>query len=443
MPRSILIKNADYLVTMDKKRRILRHASIYTVGPEIKEVASKRKKADEIIDAAGMIVLPGFVNGHHHMFQSLFRNLPYLQNQRIDRWLKTMEVISAEITPEASYWSAMTAMAELLLSGCTTTADFFYISLTNQEEVLEAIIKAANEIGMRLHLYQEDEAVIEKHHQAGKFSNTCIGLEICTPFTKPKRDFEKMAQLARKYGVNLQVHVAESEFEVNFCQEKFGQRPVFYLQSIGWKGPDVSYVHCIYVNQEEIRTLSQSQTKVVHCPISNARGESIAPITEMIKEGVSISIGVDGSASNDSSNILEEMRWARTLQGARSGFTYLKSSQVLEMGTIGGAKVLNRDELGSIEEGKAADIAIFDTNKISHAGATSDPIGSLITCQAIQAEYVIVNGKIIIEKGKLITGDLQEIIAKQNEYSKKIIKAAEEKTGRPLSQVKWVKANKD
>lgn len=431
-------------MTMDKKRRVLRNASLLIEGRRIKGVDSKRKKANRIIDASGMVVLPGFINCHHHMFQSLFRNVPYQQNQEIDNWIVTMATMSREITPEASYWSAMTAMAELLLSGCTTTTDFFYISLGNQERALEAIIKAANDIGMRLHLYQEGETMVEKYHRPGRFSMLCIGLGICTPFMKTKGDFEKMAKLAKEHRVNLQVHVAESESEVSFCQEKFGKRPVFYLQSLGWKGPNVSYVHCIYLDKKEIKLLAQSKTSVVHSPISNARGESIAPITEMLGEGVNIGIGVDGSAGNDSSNILEEIRWARTLQGARDGFTYLKPSQVLEMGIIGGAKVLGRDDIGSIEEGKAADIVIFDTrDKIGHAGAVCDPIGSLISSQAIPTEYVIVNGKIIVERGKLKTIDLQEIINNQNKLAKEITRRAEKKMGRPLSKVQWVKSIKD
>lgn len=434
MTSSILIKNADYLVTMDQKRRILRNASLYIENQEIKEINSQRKKADKIINALGMIVLPGFINCHHHMFQSLFRNVPYQQNQKIENWIEAMTAMAGEITPEASYWSAVTAMAELLLSGCTTNADFFYLSLDNKD-VLEGIIKAAKDIGIRFHFYQESETIVKEHHQSEKFSMLRVGLGICAPFTKPKRDFEKMAKLARKYGANLQVHVAESEFE---------KRPVFYLQDVGWQGPDVSYVHCLYLDQEEIKTLVESHTSVVHCPVSNARGEGIAPITEMMEAGVNVGIGVDGSAGNDSSNMLEEMRWARTLQGARDGFTYLKQSQVLEMGTIGGAKVLNRDDIGSLEEGKAADIAIFDTrDKISHAGAVCDPVGSLIASQAIPAEYVIINGKIVVEDKKLKTVDLQNIIENQNRLAGEIIKKVEEKTGRLLTKVQWVKAIKD
>lgn len=441
---SILIKNAEYLVTMNKKREILRNVSCLIENQQIKEIPTRKNQADKIIDASGMIVLPGFINCHHHMFQSLFRNVPYLQNQRIDRWITGMMAMGQEVTPEASYWCAMTTIAELLLSGCTTTADFFYISPENKEEILEMIIKAAEDIGMRLHLYQENEALIEKYHQSGRFSMLRIGLGICAPFTKPKRNFEKIAKLARRYGVNLQIHVAESEFEVSFCQEKFGKRPVFYLQSLGWKGPDVSYVHCIYLNKEEIKIFAQSKTNVVHCPISNARGEGIAPITEMLEQGINVGIGVDGSAGSDSSNVLEEMRWARTLQGARPGFTYLKPSEVLEMGTIGGVKVLGRNDIGSIEAGKAADIAVFDPrNKISHAGAVCDPVGSLITSQAIPAEYVIVNGKIVVEKGILKTVDLNDIVRRQNKYARETVEKAERKTGKPLSKIIWKKAIKN
>ncbi len=468
--QSLLIKNADYLITMDAKRRILRNASVYIEGPEIKELNSRKKKADKIIDASGMIVLPGFINTHHHMFQSLFRNVPYQQNQRIDKWIAAMTAMIKELTPEASYYASLINMAELLLSGCTTTSDFFYIFPKGKKEIFEATIKAAKNIGIRFHPYRgnmtlskkdgalfddsvvqslevilkHSEKVVRKFHDENKFSMIKIGLGPCTPFTNSKKDFIEIAKLARKYKVNLQTHVAESEFENGYCQENFGKRPVSYLQSIGWKGSDVSYVHCIYLNKEEVKVLSRSKTTLVHCPISNARGEAIAPITEMIKEEVSVGIGVDGSASNDSSNILEEMRWARTIQGARENFTYLKPSQVLEMGALGGAKVLNRTDLGSIEKGKAADIAIFETkDKIAHAGATCDPAGSLIASQAIPAEYVIVNGKIVVDREKLKTSDLNRIINQQNKYSRKIIKAVEKGTRIPLSKVVWEKAIKN
>ena len=456
---SILIKNADYLVTMDKKCRILRNASVYINGPEIKEVDSKRKKAEKIVDASGMIVLPGFINCHHHMFQSLFRNVPFLQNQRIDKWVAVMCAMAREMTPEASYYSALTNMVELLLSGCTTTADFFYVfpkrakgllrSKNDGVSLFEETIRAAKDIGIRFHpfrgsmtlsqkdgaLFDDDvvqnidqilahsENIIKRYHDNKKFSMLKIGLGACTPFTNTKEDLIVIGKLAKKYGADLQIHVAESEFENDYCLKKFGKRPVAFLQSIGWKGSSVSYVHCIYLNKEEIKVLAKSKSNVVHCPISNARGEGIAPITELLEKGVNIGIGVDGSAGNDSSNILEEMRWARILQGARKGFTYLKPSEVLEIGTLGGAKALNRDDIGSIEEGKAADIAIFDTRrKISHAGAVCDPVGSLIASQAIPAEYVVVNGKVVVENGIIKTIDLVDVIQQQNKWAKQIIK---------------------
>jgi cytosine/adenosine deaminase-related metal-dependent hydrolase len=467
--KTILIKNADYVVTMNKKREILRRISVLIEGNQIVEVGTKRTKADRVINAFGMIVLPGFINCHHHMFQSLFRNVPYQQNQKIDKWIVAMCAMTREITEEASYYAAATNMIELLLSGCTTTTDFFYIFPKGRKGIFEATIKAAQDTGIRFHPYRgsmtlskkdgalfdndvvqsteeilgHSEEMIKKYHDEGKFSMIKIGLGICAPFTNTREDFVAIVKLAKKYGANLQIHVGESEFENNYCLKKFGKRPIAFLHDIDWQGSKVSYVHCLYLKKEEIKILASSATKVVHCPISNARGESIAPITEMLVEEVDVGIGVDGSAGNDSSNILEEMRWARTLQGAREGFTYLKPSEVLEIGTIGGAKVLGRQDIGRIEVGKAADVAIFKTDdQISYAGAVCDPVGSLIASQAIPAEYVIVNGKIVVEKKELKTVDLNKIIQRQNKYARKMVTLAEQKTGKPLSKIIWQKAIK-
>jgi cytosine/adenosine deaminase-related metal-dependent hydrolase len=462
---SILIKNADYIVTMDSERRILRNESIYIEGNRIVEVGSREKSAERVIDAKGMIVLPGFVNTHHHMFQSLFRNVPFLQNKPIDVWIETMCEMSRELTEEAAYFSALTSMIELLLSGCTTSVDFLYI-FPKGKEIFQQTIKAARDVGIRFHpvrgnislgqskngiapddliedekeILKESKRVIKLYHDPSRFSLTRVGLGPCTLFTSEREVFEGIRDLAREENVQMHTHLSESQWEVEYCIKNFGMRPAEYMKAIQWVGNDVVFAHCIHVDEKEIKIISETKTGVSHCPISNARGSGIAPVTEMLGQKVRIGIGVDGAASNDSSNMLEEMRWARTLQGARPGFTYLKPSQVLEMGTLGGALVLNRDDIGSIEKNKAADIAVFDVKHIGFAGAVHDPIGSLIASQAINAKYVLVDGKIIVEDGKLVTVDAEEVIQKQNELAKEIVQKAEKETGKPLSKVEWVRA---
>ena len=464
---SVLIKNADYVVTMDETRRILRNESIYIEGNRIVEVGSKEKRAEKVIDAKGLIVLPGFINAHHHMFQSLFRNIPFLQNQPIDVWIETMCEMSRELTEEATYFSSITSMIELLLSGCTTSVDFLYVFPKRNKKIFYQTVKAAMDVGIRFNPIRgsvnlgkskngiipddvaEDEKktlreckrMIKLYHDPSEFSLIRVGLGPCTIFTSNKEVFEGVRDLARDENVQMHTHISESKWEVEYCKKNYGMSPVEYMKSIEWVGRDVVFVHCINVDEREIKMISETQTGVCHCPISNARGGGIAPITEMLAEKVRIGIGVDGPAGNDSSNMIEEMRWARTLQGARAGFTYLKPSQVLEMGTLGGAMILNRNDIGSIEENKAADIVMFDTrHRISFAGAIHDPVGSLIASQAIEVKYVLVDGKVVVEDGKVMTVDIEKVIQKQNELAKEIVLKAEAKTSKPLTKIEWVRA---
>lgn len=469
---SILIKNADYIVTMDEKRRILRNASLYIEGPEIKEVDSQRKKADKIINASRMIVLPGFINCHHHMFQSLFRNIPGQQNQTIDKWIQITANIASQITPEMIYFSSLTNMAELLLSGCTSTADFLYVYPNNIKGLFESTIKAAQDIGIRFHPYRgsmsigksrkglfpdklvqetneiihDTEKIIKIFHDYRKFSMLKIGIGPCTLFSSSRKDYIESAKLANKYNLNIQTHLCESSYEIDFCKKKFGKLPLDYLRNLGWKGRNVSFVHGIYLNKSDINNLAFDGSSICHCPISNSRKPTseklaIAPISEMLNKGITVGIGVDGSAGNDSSNILEEMRWARTIQGLREKFTYLKPTEVLEMGTLGGAKLFNRNDIGSLEVGKAADIAIFNPSiEISQAGATADPIGSLIASEPIKAEFTIVNGKIVVSRKKLLTVRINKIINEQNKNSRKIIQNAGKEIGQSIIKVIWKRA---
>jgi len=451
--KSILIKNADYLVSLDKAGRVLRKTSILIEGNKISQVGTKINKADKVIDASGKIVLPGFINMHHHLFQAFMRHLNGLQNQPIDKWIGKVTFLAKKMTPEAHYWAAIVNLAELILSGCTTTTDFLYVFPKQYDsgQLFEATIRATNDLGMRFHpfrgsmslskkdkaLFADDvvestekiivntEAVIKRWHQKERGGMVKVGIAPCTVFTNSSEDYEQAASLAKKYKVNLQTHLSETSYEQDYVREKFHTTPLEYLQKLGWDDSRVSWVHGIELGKEEIKLIKKHNQSVCHCPISNARSaigqKGIAPIWEMLKLGVNIAIGTDGSAGNDSSNILEEMRWARTLQGIRPEATYLKPMDVFYMATMGGAKALRWDDmLGSIEAGKCADIVIFNLNdSISHVGAW-DKVGSLISCQAKRADTVIINGRVVVANGQLLSQNETNLIKKSWQVWNKI-----------------------
>ncbi len=436
---SILIKNADYIWTGKEK---LRDSSILIENNEIKYIGNETN-SDCIINAEGMIVTPGFINTHHHMTQSLFRNVDYMQNQPIEKWVYNVSKLSKNLTYEAVYFSSLINMAELLLSGCTTTVDFFYLYPNNRNDLADYTIKAAQNIGIRFNLIRssvtnsnlfpsfvcqkeddimvDTESLVIEYHNPDKFSMMQIGTGPCSIFTSSKSEFEKSRDLAGKHNLNMFTHLSETEWENKYCIEMFGKRPLEYLESLKWLGKNVVLAHCVNLNEKEIKKLAETKTGVSHCPISNARGSGIASVTEMIENNVRIGIGVDGSAGNDSSNILEELRWARTLQGAR-GRNYLDAYKVLEIGSKGGADLLNRDDIGTIEIGKAADIVIFDPRcEIGMAGS-HDPVSSLISSQAIPARHVFVNGRHVVKDYELLTVNLNEIIKNQKRLSKEVLR---------------------
>ncbi len=444
--KTILVKDADYVVTMDANNSIFKHASLFIEGLIIREVNSKRTKADCVISARGKIVIPGFINCHHHMFQCMMRGMPELQNQTIDRWINIVCETTKKMDEETIYYSALANMAELLLYGCTTTADMLYLFPKGKKRFFEAAIKAAKDIGIRFHPYRgsmslsrkdgamfpddvvqdsdtiasETESLIRTYHSTNDHAMLKVGIAPCTIFTSSQEDYRNAVLLSKKYGVNLQTHLAESAFENEYSMRKFRKRPLAYLRDLGWEGERVSFTHCINVNAQEMKSLALTKTNVVHCPISNARSPigdiGIAPIYEMLKQKVNIGVGVDGSAGNDSSNVLEELRWARTMQGARKEGTYLKSLDILAMGTKHGAKVLNwATAISSIEVGKSADLAVFDLgHDIEYTGASSDPITALVACQARRADTVIVDGSVIVSAGQLIS-------LSENKINKKLV----------------------
>ena len=456
---TLLVKNAALLVTMDEERRRIEDGGIFVrdnvieaVGPTAvasADASELPQEADRVIDASGVTVLPGLVNTHHHLYQTLTRALPAVQDVELFDWLRTLYPIWAELTGEAVYVSALVGLAELILSGCTTTTDHLY--LFPNDALLDDEIRAARELGIRFHpcrgsmslgqsqgglppdrVVQSAEAiladcqrVIEEHHDPKPYSMCRIVLAPCSPFSVTADLMRESAALARQHGLHLHTHVAETLDEENFCVEKFGCRPVEYMEKLGWVGPDISYAHAIYLNEEEIKLLAETGTGVAHCPSSNMRlGSGIAPIREMLDAGVRVGLAVDGSASNDSSHLLAEARMATLLQRVQKGAGALSAQEALEMATQGGAAVLGRNDIGSLKAGQAADFIGIDLNRLEYAGALHDPLAALVFCAPVNVALSVINGRVVVDDGRLVDFDLEEIVARHHRISRqKVVRA--------------------
>ncbi len=449
---TLLIKNADLIVTMDEDLSEIKNGDIYIEGHEIKDIGTNLAyKVDKTINASGMVVYPGFINTHHHFYQTLTRNIPKVQDVKLFDWLVNLYEIWREITPEAIYYSAIVAISELLLTGCTTSSDHLYLFPEKiNENLIDYEIKAAKEMGIRFiptrgsmsrgtsdgglppddlvqkedKILKNSEQLIQKYHNPDKFSMLKIALAPCSPFSVTSELMKQTAQLAKKYNVRCHTHIAETEDENQYCLKEYGKRPLAYMEEVEWLGENFWYAHCVHLNDNEIKLMAQTKTGVSHCPVSNLRlGSGIAPISKMLENGVPVSLGVDGSASNDSSNYLFEMKTAMLIHRIKSGVDSMPARQVLKMATNGGAEILGWKEIGSLEKCKAADIAIFNLNKIGYAGALHDRATAILFAGDSQiAEYTIVNGEIIVEKGQIKKINTNEIIQKANSIAKEMVK---------------------
>jgi len=448
---TLLLRNAELILTMDDKKTRFRNGGIFARDGFIEAVGPTENlppTADTIIDASGMIVLPGLVNTHHHLYQTLTRVVPKAQNAKLFDWLVTLYPIWARLTGEAGYISALVGMAELLLSGCTTTTDHLYIFPNDVS--LDDEIRAAREIGIRFHpcrgsmslgrskgglppdevvqseeeILADCERLIKAYHDPSPGSMCRIALAPCSPFSVTPELMRDTAQMARRYGVLLHTHLAETLDEENFCLEKYKMRPLDYMAKLGWLGEDVWFVHVVHVNQRDIKILAEMGSGVAHCPSSNMRlGSGIAPVVEMLKAGVKVGLAVDGSASNDSSNMLGEARQALLLQRVRYGADSISAEEVLEMATKGGAKVLGREDIGSLEPGKAADFIGIRLERLEYAGASvHDPVASLVFCSPVKVDLAVVNGRVVVEDGELLTVDLDEIVRRHNAIARRMVR---------------------
>jgi len=447
---TIVLKNIDTLMTMNKQMEELTHAYILIENNVIKEIGSgEPPKADWHIDMSNKVVLPGFVNTHHHLYQSLFRNVPAVSSAKLFDWLVYLYELWKNIDNEAIYVSAAIGIYEMMHTGTTTTTDMLYLHPKGTAKFIDSEIEAAKRCGIRFHptrgsmslskkdgglppdsvvqteeeILEDSIRVIEKYHDPRKYAMVRIALAPCSPFSVTEQSMIKTLELAEKYDVLLHTHLAETKDEEEYCLEKVGLRPVDYMEKIGWLNPRTWFAHLVWLSEEDIRKLSENDCGMAHCPTSNMRlGSGIAPVKEMKEAGIRIGLAVDGSASNDSGNMLLEARNAMMLQRVVKGADALTPRDVLYMATMGGAKVLRMDEyIGSIEVGKAADIIGFDLNQLSLAGGLADPAAAIIMCDAGKADFVMINGNVRIKDGQILDDELMQLINKQNLISKNLI----------------------
>ncbi len=471
---TLLVRHAEHLVTMEglgDANRFIPDGGFFARDNIIEQVAPTSalpETADEVIDASGMVVLPGLINTHHHLYQTLTRALPAAQDAPLFRWLHVLYEIWAGLTPDAVYTSALVGLAELMLSGCTTTADHLYIYPNDCR--IDDEIRAAQKLGIRFqpcrgsmslgesegglppdeivededHILRDTQRAIETYHDPDPYAMVRIVVAPCSPFSVTPDLMRESATLAREYGVMLHTHLAETKDEEEFCQAQFGLRPVEYAEHLGWVGEDVWHVHCVHLDQAEVKLFAETGTGVCHCPSSNMRlGSGIAPIRALLDEGAAVGLGVDGSASNDSSHLLAEVRMAMLLQrvadgpspGSRTGPRALSAAEALWMATRGGAAVLGRDDIGQLGPGKAADAIGLRLDRLDYAGALHDPLAPLVFCQPQQVDLSIINGEVVVQAGRLLTLDLEPVIERHNGISRRLARreggVALTKPGRP------------
>jgi len=462
---TLLIHNAHTIATLNDAGDELRNASVFVRDKRIEAIGPASQlphTADRVIQAEHHVVIPGMVNTHHHMSQSLTRAIPGVQNAELFSWLTGLYPIWAGLQPDMIYASTQTAMAELLLSGCTTSSDHLYIYPNGVK--LDVCIAAAQEIGMRFvatrgsmsvgqskgglppdNVVEQEDAIlkdtqrlIERYHDASHGAMTQVAVAPCSPFSVSQDLMRLSAEMARHYGVRLHTHLAENDHDIAYSLEKFNRTPTQYAEDLGWLGHDVWHAHCVKLDDEGISLFAATRTGIAHCPCSNMRlASGIAPVRKMIEAGVPVGLGVDGSASNDAAHMVNEARQAmllarlrKSLEGPRlnaEGKTIfgcdtapmeMTARDALRLATRGGAEVLGRKDIGQLGVGWCADMALFDLRNLSFAGgAVHDAIGSLMLCASAPAAYTVVNGRVVVSEGQLASVDLGNVIERHNKFA--------------------------
>ena len=442
----ILIRNAEAVVTMDAARSEVARGDVLVRDGTVAAVGQGLTTRGTVVEARGCVVTPGLVNTHHHLYQTLTRAVPGGQDALLFGWLKTLYPIWSRFGPEEMRVSALTGLAELALSGCTLTSDHLYLYPNGAR--LEDTIDAAREIGMRFHptrgamsigesagglppdtLVEREEdilkdmaRVVDAFHDPAEGAMVRVGLAPCSPFSVSRDLMREAALLARDKGVMLHTHLAENDEDIAYSEAMFGCRPGQYAEELGWTGPDVWHAHCVKLDGQEIDLFARSGTGVAHCPCSNCRlGSGIAPVRGMRDAGVKVGLGVDGSASNDSGNLVAEARMAMLLQRVARGADAMSAREALEIATRGGAEVLGRDDCGQIAPGKRADIAIWDVSGVESAGSW-DP-AALLLAGPLRVRDLLVEGRRVVRDGQMATVDLDRVIERQNALARRLAEA--------------------
>jgi cytosine/adenosine deaminase-related metal-dependent hydrolase len=459
-PRPLVLRHADVLATMDGARREIADGAVVIEGQAIAWVGATadlpatyadalRNGRAEVIDLHGHVALPGLVNTHHHMYQSLTRAVPEAQDAELFGWLTHLYLLWARLTPEMIGISTQTAMAELMLSGCTTTSDHLYLFPNGAR--LDDSIEAADAMGMRFHaargsmsvgrssgglppdevveseaeILRDSERLIDRWHDPSRHAMRRIVLAPCSPFSVSRDLMRHSAELARERGVSLHTHLAENDNDIAYSREKFGMTPAEYAEDLGWVGRDVWHAHCVKLDAAGIALFGRTGTGVAHCPCSNMRlASGIAPIGAMRRAGVAVGLGVDGSASNDGAHLLGEARQAMLLQRVGFGPAAMTAREALEIATLGGARVLGRDDIGALAPGMSADIVAFDLRGVAHAGAGHDPLAALVFCQPGAVALNVINGRVCIRDGRFTALELAPLLARHRELARSLYEQA-------------------
>ncbi|MCP3874595.1 MAG: 8-oxoguanine deaminase [Desulfobacteraceae bacterium] len=454
---TILLKNCFHIWTgsdapyLENCDIMIQDGRISSIGSNLLKNDQNSTSSLQVIDCSNHVVLPGFINTHHHFYQTLTRNIPAVQNAKLFDWLVYLYDIWKYIGEEAVFYSSLLAMGELLKTGCTLTTDHHYLYPNDINcDIMATQFKAADTLGIRFSptrgsmslskkdgglppdsvvqtqddILNDSERVIQQFHDDSDLSMKKIILAPCSPFSVTKELMKETVAMARKYKVQLHTHLAETADENEYCLKIYNKRPLELMLDCDFIGEDVSYAHGIFFNDEELKILQKTRTHIAHCPTSNMRlGSGICRVQDMRKLGINVGLGVDGSASNDSSDMLGEIRNALLLQRVKYGADSMTANDVLKMATQNGANLLNFESLGQIKQGFAADLAIFNIKKMEYAGALSDPVAALIFSGFNHAtDYTIVNGKIVVENGKLKGFDEDDIMNKANALSQKMIR---------------------
>lgn len=443
----ILLKNL-WIAPMDEDPTRVVRGDLLIRGDRLADPSSLVEPPDQVFDLAGCLAVPGLINTHHHLYQTLTRGLPAVQNAELFKWLTVQYPIWAELDAEMVYWSAICGLSELLLSGCTTASDMFYVFPRGSDVTLDAVIAAARDVGIRLHagrgamslgqsqgglppdrvvqdpdtIMSDVERLVGLYHDEREGGMVRVDLMPCSPFSVTRELMALMRDYARAHGLRLHTHLAETLDEERFCLETMGVRPLKLLEDLDWLGPDVYLAHGIHFDEAEIALLGRTRTGIAHCPSSNMRlGSGIARVLELVAAGAPVGLAVDGSSSNDGGSLLAEARQALLLGRMRYGVRY-GAHQAIALATRGGAEVLGRPELGTLAPGKMADVAIYDLSDVAYAGtAVHDPLAALTLCQTTRARHVFVNGLPVVSEGQLTTIDLPQAVHHHNKLARKLV----------------------